>query len=151
MSIEDLIIPHKDLIKKFRKKLYADAFLTYEREQKELVLQLNAGALAAENPEAWMIQQALAVYQAVNNATVYNTNIPFKHKRMIAKDDYRLVLILYTLPMLKRAQTKTSLALAEMIVHVWNTHEDHDKLSIGDYEELVAGFKRPILSYLIGQ
>lgn len=151
MSIEKLIIPYKYLAKKFRKKYYADAFLAYEAEQRELVARLDAQAQMAEDPKAWLTQQALTVYCAVNNATIHNTGIRLKHKRVLDKDDYRIVLILYTLPMLKRRNTAASMELAEAIVHVWNMHEDKDKLSVGDYDELLAGFDRSILSYLIGR
>lgn len=148
MAAENLIIPYLSLLKKFNRDEYAAAFSGYSEQTAPLLAQIDEEwhKCAAQAREAYLNGEAGRLVTAVKT----ESDGARSRRAVVQKaNDYRLVLLFYTLPMLGAAEQEAAKPLAEQIIHAWNAAGFRGTLQMTDHQKLMNGFSRNILSLFV--
>lgn len=145
MAAENLIIPYLSLIKKFNRNEYAAAFAGYSAQTASLLAQIDEEwrKYAAPAGEAYLSDEAGRLVAAVKTVS---DGARSRRAVVLKADDYRLVLLFYTLPMLGAAEHAAAKPLAEQIIHAWNAAGFRGPLQMTEHQALLNGFPKGIFS-----
>ena len=136
MNSSDLIVPYRDLIKKFSRKEYEKSFMEYEDKCKEIIKYLQNGYDESEDKLAYLKAEADIYISEVKRNSLEDLTLK-KNKARKAYEDYRLVTLFYCLPMLLRANGYASKKFVEVLKDNWT----EAKLIPTTFEKLNNGFR----------
>ena len=145
-NIEDIIIPYKDLLKRFTRKDYSKSFMEYEEKCKENIKVLQHEYDDSEDRNAYLNSQAERIVLRIKEESIDNKSIS-RSKANRFLEDYRLIMLFYTIPMLSRANGYASKKLVEALITAW----PEAKLKVSSYEKLSDGFKTSFFENIFGR
>ncbi len=143
-NISSLLSDNRHLMEHFNRKRYAAAFTAYAESAKSILDAAAEVCLEDEANRTVFLNELVAKFLADTEKEVSSLK-KFKQKEYL--ETTKLILALYTVPMILYQQNSISEELADLVVAKWSeTYPQHAILK-GTYEELLEGFKntRPFM------
>ncbi len=138
--ISSLLSEHRRLMDQFNKKHYAEAFTAYAEEVKPVLDAAEQACLEDETNRSAFLNELVAKFLA-DTAEEISSLRKFKQRDYI--ETSKLLLALYTVPMIIYQQNSISEELADLLVAGWAKAYPQQVFLKGTYEELLEGFKAP--------
>lgn len=136
--ISGLLSDNRHLMERFNKKHYADAFTAYAETSKPVLDAAEQACLGDEANRTALLNELVAKFLADTEKEVSSLG---RCKQKNHLETSKLLLALYTVPMIIYQKNSISEELAELLVASWSqTYPQHSFLK-GTYEELLDGFQ----------
>lgn len=139
-GLPDILLQHKELMKQFKSKLYADAMYAYMEQCRIVLTCLERACLVKpENKEELLKESAEHFIKQVKEDIGKSKGVA---------DDRKMVLALYTIPMILELKLDISETLTDYIVEEWSKAYPKNILRKGNFEQINGGFKKKGLCYI---
>jgi len=147
-NIGRLIRGHTDMMKGFSEEHYEETFENYMEAEREVLEHLDLACYMheEETPEilgrtaAMLVDEVETVLQEQKAAKVKKASILF--------DDFKMLQVVYIIPMIRETQLSISEEFSDRIIEEWAQRHPKDRYYKGDYHKLIEGFKRRKICYI---
>lgn len=143
-NIGAIVLNYSNLMKSFKKKAYEEAFKNYQKEAEEVLVALDE---LCKDKEDFSEDVQKAVDRLISDidASCEGLNKSNAGNKL---ENYKMVMALYTVPMIQEQKLTISEMFADKLVESWS--ETHPKYVFkkGTYDSLVEGFYKKGFCYI---
>ena len=137
----EMLFSNKGLIKMFNKDEYADAFHSYYDKYRSLFEKIDSGYNNSDNKQEYLNEIADGFVKFVSEE---KSKLSKRSEIERFNIDHNSILTVYFFPALLDSRMDSCKLLAQMILDKWNSEFKGYTLSLGDFHEIDAGFKRKL-------
>lgn len=145
-SLPELITEHKDLLNCFKKNLYEKAMMEYVESSRPILVYVER-ACNGENADRSLILTECVKYFI--HKIKEDMDIEFDKKlKKLTHDDYKMLLALFTIPMILESDLDISDEFADKIIEAWIDENPKNLIKKGNFEEINNGFSKKGFCYI---
>lgn len=159
----NLLLEHQDIMKTFKANLYEEAFERYLQQSKPILQALDRACARlpylnksdfVKNEYRFNSEEELlnSWVQHFLDDMEKHANIRRQAKGKVTNgrklDEYRYIMALYTIPMIRETRLEISESLSEQLVTEWSNRYPNSKFSKADYTEIRDGFRKRKLCFI---
>lgn len=141
--IADILLKHKNLMDTFKKDLYADSVREYADITRPFLEDLDkVYHYSNGKQDEILIQCADSFLKGVKQDIEQDKSLGSKKKRKTQLEKYKIILALYTIPMLSLQQMDSSEAFIDVLMNRWKKEYPDMAFARGTFEDINSGFKK---------
>lgn len=144
-----ILFEHMDAMESFTRSGYSVYFEKYLKDCTPVIESLNRYALEADDNGALLLGRlAEGLVEEIAAKLESDKSLRSRSAKSIALDKYKMILAIYTIPMILETRLTISDPLADSIVEAWVKRYPKSKIIKGSYEGMVAGFKKGKMCFI---
>ncbi len=147
--ISEIVMNYKGIMDSFKKNLYADAMKDYTEETRPIFEAMDRAYTASSiNRDKILKECADTIIATVQKDIDNNKDLTNKKKRNLQIENYKIILALYTIPMLGLQKTESAEAFSDVLVNYWIEQYPNMAFQKGTYEDINGGFRKSRFCYI---
>lgn len=147
-SLPKLLLEHKNLIDQFKKTLYENAMKEYMDLSRPTLEYLERACLIKNEERLKILLECseLFIRRVKEEMTL---EVKKKHKKVaLVIDDYKMILVLFTIPMILELHLDISEEFADKLIEAWIKEFPKSQIKKGSFESINSGFRRKGFCYI---
>ena len=137
------ITDHPGMHKKISRKEYDPTFEVYERACRGIFEDLDIACRMEPARAQERIERAVEAFlNSLEQSWMQNKDWKFKHKRSMIRDDDKMTIAIFTVPMIQHLKLSVSDDFCQMLQKRWVERYPKSPFYVGSYESISNGFRR---------
>lgn len=149
MHFSDMILNHLDAMEYFTRSEYTAYFDKYRIKCRPIVETVERYVvMASDQAESFMHQLAAEMVKNLDDCVKADKKLRSGQARSMKRDQYKMILAIYTIPMIREQKLGISERLSDIIVEEWMKVHPKSVLRKGSYKDMVAGFRKGKMCFI---
>jgi hypothetical protein len=149
MRLSSILLQYKDLMTKFKKDLYQDAFMSYLLDTKTNFSAIESECdLKPEEQQRIVNEYADEFVKDIMQDLGIDESKKMNSAQTKELDNYKMTMALFTIPMIGEQRLNISDSLIDALIERWTQEFPKMKFYKGNYDELKDGFKKKGFCYI---
>lgn len=146
-SLPRLITEHKYLLNQFKKNLYEKAMLDYIKSSRPTLIYVERACIGKQDRSTYLTECAKYFIHRISEDLGTQTDQK-NSKTSYIIDNYKMLLALFTIPMILELDLDISDEFADKIIESWINKYPKSPIKKGNFEEINTGFSRKGFCYI---
>lgn len=147
--IPEIVLNYEDIMTQFTRILFPKSFNQYASECKHIIETADrVMSVWGSNGAAKIAEAAQCLVDAIEKRIDKDPSCSSKRARYNKKEDLKMVLAIYAVPMVQFFELPVGNVLADAIVEAWCKKNPKNPIGKGNYQDLEAGFKKGKLCFI---
>ncbi|ROR27111.1 DNA-directed RNA polymerase subunit M/transcription elongation factor TFIIS [Mobilisporobacter senegalensis] len=143
-----LITEHKNLIDQFKKNLYENAMKEYMEFSRTILVYLERACSTKKQDRSFILTECASYFiSKIKEDMALETDKKLK-KAAFVNDDYKMILVLFTIPMILELNLDISDEFADKIIEAWIKEYPKSLIKKGTFESINNGFRKKGFCYI---
>lgn len=149
MHFSEIVLEYLNAMESFTRSEYTAYFDKYRIKCRPIVETVDRYALmASDHGEQFMHQLASELVKNLNDHVNTDKKLRSRNARSLKLDQYKMILAVYTIPMIQELKLGISDRLSDIIIEEWMRSNPKSVLRKGSYKDMVAGFRKGKLCFI---
>ncbi|MCD2491296.1 hypothetical protein LQE92_01470 [Lacrimispora sp. NSJ-141] len=149
IHFSEILFRHKNAMEHFKRSEYPDYFDAYKIKCRPAVEAVDRYALEAEDHgEEFMRLLASNLMKDIHTEVESDQSLRSKNARALKCDQYKMILAVYTIPMILELRLGVSERLTDIMVEEWMRQYPKSILRKGTYSDMVTGFRKGKMCFI---
>jgi len=149
LHFNEILLEHQDAMKYFKRNEYAGYFEKYRMKCRPVLETVGRYADgAADRGEAFMRELAAGLVRGIAENVASDSSTRTKNGRALKESQLRMILAIFTIPMVQEQKLSCSDRLADLLVEEWCRMHPKEKITKGNFRDMESGFKKGKLCFI---